>query len=80
MRLTTPSNEEKTTPLSARLLRSGENIVNIIYHVIKYHLITMNNVITLAIDNDNTIKPVTFIGLRHFSYNIVTTDNQDVHF
>ncbi|EDS4714627.1 hypothetical protein GSB62_000038 [Salmonella enterica] len=41
MRLTTPSNEEKTTPLSARLLRSGENIVNIIYHVIKYHLITM---------------------------------------
>ncbi len=28
----------------------------------------------------DTIKPVTFIGLRHFSYNIVTTDNQDVHF
>ncbi|EDV2872269.1 hypothetical protein YY36_000673 [Salmonella enterica subsp. diarizonae] len=41
MRLTAPPAEEKTTPLIARLLRSGENIVNIIYHVIKYHLITM---------------------------------------
>ncbi|EDR7604541.1 hypothetical protein CSN78_000876 [Salmonella enterica subsp. diarizonae] len=41
MRLTAPPAEEKTTPLIARLLCSGENIVNIIYHVIKYHLITM---------------------------------------
>ncbi|EEJ5467986.1 hypothetical protein AU693_000871 [Salmonella enterica subsp. diarizonae] len=41
MRLTAPPAEEKKTPLIARLLRSGENIVNIIYHVIKYHLITM---------------------------------------
>ncbi|QDQ33997.1 hypothetical protein FORC098_4122 [Salmonella enterica subsp. enterica serovar Typhimurium] len=41
MRLTTPSVEEKTTSLSARLVRSGESIVNIIYHVIKYHLISM---------------------------------------
>ncbi|EDZ11005.1 hypothetical protein SeSPB_A0062 [Salmonella enterica subsp. enterica serovar Saintpaul str. SARA29] len=41
MRLTTPSIEEKTIPFSARLLRSGESIVNIIYHVIKYHLISM---------------------------------------
>lgn len=41
MRLTAPSTEEKTTLLITHLLRSGENIVNIIYHVIKYHLITM---------------------------------------